>query len=69
MAFTQAQIDTLKDAIAEGTTRVRFGEREVYFDSLEAMRERLRMMTDEVNRTNGVKPVRRRTVFMTRKGF
>lgn len=69
MSFTQDQIDTLKEAIAEGTTRVRFGEREVYFDTLDAMRERLRMMTDEVNRANGIRPQRRRTRFLMSKGY
>lgn len=44
MAFTQAQIDALEKAIAEGTTRVKYQDREVTYRSLEEMMQILNMM-------------------------
>lgn len=44
MAFTQSQIDALEKAIAEGTTRVRYQDREVTYRSLEEMMQILNMM-------------------------
>lgn len=68
VAYTQTQIDTLKAAIAEGALKVRFGDREVTYRSLDEMRQTLRMMQDEVGAAAGRTP-RRRIRFMTGKGF
>ena len=68
MAYTQTQIDTLKSAIAEGALKVRFGDREVTYRSLDEMRQTLRMMEDEVRAAAG-RPRRRRIGFMTGKGL
>lgn len=48
MAFTQADIDALKVALATGARRVRFGDRETEFRSLEEMRALLADMQREV---------------------
>jgi hypothetical protein len=53
VAWTQADIDTLKAAIATGTRRVRFGagpdSRETEFRSLAEMRSTLAMIEAEVS--------------------
>lgn len=51
MAFTQADVDKLKTAIASGVRRVRFSDRELEYQSLEDMREALAMMERELNPT------------------
>jgi len=42
--FTQAQIEALEKAIAEGTLRVKYQDREVTYRSLEEMLEILSLM-------------------------
>jgi len=44
MAFTQQQIEILEKAIAQGTTRVKYQDREVTYRSLEEMMQILNMM-------------------------
>lgn len=53
MAFTQAQIDALEKAIAEGTTRVKYQDREVTYRSLEEMLQILSMMKNSLDPTSG----------------
>lgn len=48
MAWTADDVASLKRAIATGATRVRQGNEEVQFDSLDAMRARLRLIEAEV---------------------
>ena len=54
MSWTQEQLDALNAAIAEGATRVRYGDREVQYRSLaemtqlrDAMRRALGLTTSE----------------------
>ena len=49
MAYTQDDIDALKANIARGATEVQMNGERVRFDSLQSMRDRLRMMEAEVN--------------------
>lgn len=49
MAWTQADIDTLKAAIAKGVTKVRMNNEEVTYRSLAEMRQTLALMQDEVS--------------------
>ncbi|WP_353472333.1 hypothetical protein PVT71_13650 [Salipiger sp. H15] len=49
MAWTQADVDTIKAAIARGVTRVRLNGEEVQYRTLEEMKSTLRMMEDEVS--------------------
>lgn len=53
MAWTQADIDALKAAIASGRLRVTMGDRDVQFRSLAEMKEILAMMQEEVDATAG----------------
>lgn len=49
MAFTQADIDKLKSAIAKGVTKVRLNNEEVTYRSLDEMRTILAMMEADVS--------------------
>ena len=64
MAYTQAQIDTLKKAIASGVLIVRHGDEQVTYRSLAEMRRVLADMEGEVNPT--VQPARRTVAGVTR---
>lgn len=56
--FTQADVDTLKAAIATGALEVQYADhRRVTYRSLREMREILRMMQDEV--TSAASPTSR----------
>ena len=44
MAFTHAQIDALKAAIAQGVLTVEFADRKVTYRNLQEMRDTLAMM-------------------------
>lgn len=65
MAWTQAEIDALKAAIAKGEKQVAFADRSVTYRSLEEMLEALRLMEAEVAGTT--RP--RQYGVVTRKGF
>jgi hypothetical protein len=71
MAWTQSDIDTLKQAIATGTKRVVFGSgetrREQEFRSLAEMQNILAQMEAEVTGTNSL--ASRRTVAGYCSGF
>jgi hypothetical protein len=59
MAFTQEQIDILKQAIAEGALIVQYGDKRVEYRSLKEMKEILNMMQAEVNASSNIqKPTR-----------
>lgn len=51
MAFTQAQIDALRESIAQGVTTVQFGDRSTTYRSLKEMRDLLAMMETDVSGT------------------
>ncbi|HMO09370.1 MAG TPA: hypothetical protein PKD10_17250 [Paracoccaceae bacterium] len=55
MAYTQAQIDALREAIASGTTEVSYDGKTVKYRSLAEMRSLLAEMEVEAS---GVRPVR-----------
>lgn len=48
MAYTQAQVDALKAAIASGATSVGHGDKRVTYGSLSQMLEALRIMEAEL---------------------
>jgi hypothetical protein len=65
MAFTQAQITALEQAIATGATRVRYADRDVTYRSLAEMRDLLAEMKEQVNGTTRTRQIRVTSV----KGF
>ena len=65
MAYTQAQITALEKAIALGATRVRYGDRDVTYRSLDEMEKLLAKMKAQVNNTTRTRQIRVTSV----KGF
>lgn len=51
MAFTQTDLDNLNTAIASGKRRVRLGQREIEYHSIEQMLKARDTIQEEVNRT------------------
>lgn len=51
MAWTQAHIDALKEAIALGAKKVKYFDKEIEYRSLDEMRDILAEMEAEVNPT------------------
>ena len=66
MAWTQADVDALKAAIATGAKKVKYTDREVEFQDTGAMMRALSAMEAEVNAAAGTA---RYTRLMPRKGF
>jgi hypothetical protein len=66
MAWTQADVDALKQAIATGASEVILPDRQVRFRSLSEMRQTLAMAEAEVN---GGRPRTRAIRFQTDKGI
>lgn len=62
MAWTQADIDKLKAAMASGVLTVRTGEHSVTYQDAASMMKQLQRMQDEVDATTGGKTVSRRSV-------
>ena len=46
--FTQAQIDALSEAIAQGAKKVKYGDKEVEYRSLKEMQEILQVMKEDL---------------------
>jgi hypothetical protein len=71
MAYTEAQRDALKEALALGATKVRYRDREVTYRSLDEMKELLRDIERELEAQAGRCPPRRtrQVRFVTRSGL
>ncbi len=68
MAFTQADADSLKTAIAKGERSVTFADRTVVYRSVSEMREALTMIEAEMARSSS--PARpRQWAGYSKKGF
>lgn len=67
MAFTQQQITALEAAIASGTLSVRYGDRQVTYQSLSEMRRLLRQMRGEIATAAGQR-ARRRSIRLYQSG-
>lgn len=66
MAWTQADVDALKAAIAAGVKRVKYTDREVEFQDTASMQLALASMQAEVAAAAGAPNY---TLITTRKGF
>jgi len=53
VAFTQSQLDALEAAIAQGTTKVKYQDREVDYRSLSEMLQLLNLIKQEMGLTSG----------------
>lgn len=61
MAFSSTDVQRLEQAIASGTLRVKYADREVVYQNLESMRAALRQIRAEVDAADG-KPRRKRVI-------
>jgi hypothetical protein len=68
MAFTTAQRDALKAAIAGGVREVTHDGKTVIYRSLEEMQQTLSMIEEELNAAAGTTPTRQIRAYST-KGF
>lgn len=59
MAFSTTDVERLEQAIAAGTLRVKYADREVTYHSLKEMRAALTQIRSEVEQAQGVAPRRR----------
>ena len=58
MAFTQAQIDAAKNALASGKLSVRFGDRSITYRSVNELRQAISLMEAELNSATRTKVVK-----------
>jgi len=68
MAYTEQQIQALKDALATGARRVRFGDREIEYRSIDEQKAAIATAEAELARETG-KPLARQIRVWTQKGF
>lgn len=66
--FTTDDVLQLERAIASGTSVVRYGDRTIQYQSLDAMRLARREMLDEINDAAGTVPPRRRIFRVNQSG-
>ena len=69
MSWTAQDVAKLKTAIASGQQSVRFGERQVTYQSTSAMLEALRQMEAEVAAASAPQQATHRYHFKTLRGF
>jgi hypothetical protein len=67
-AYTAEQLQALKDALANGMTRVKFADRDVQFRSIQELKEAISVVSSEVAATSGTK-IRRQIRVYTGKGL
>lgn len=63
MSFTQTQLDALTEAIAEGTFKVKYQDKEVTYRSLEEMIKLRELMRQELGIDGGAGPRRQIGVY------
>ncbi len=66
MAWTTTDVESLEQAIASGQTMVRFGDRTVQYQDIDAMRRARREMLQEI--AAAASTSRRRTFRVTQSG-
>lgn len=66
--YTVQQLQALRDALASGARRVRFGDREIEYRSIDELKDAIAGAEVEIAKANGTPPVRHIRVH-TRKGF
>ena len=66
MAYTSTDVSTIESAIASGKTLVRYADRTVQYQDIDAMRRARREMLDEIAAAAGT--ARRRTFRVTQTG-
>ena len=68
MPYTEQQLQALKDALANGARRVRFGDREIEYRSVDELKAAIAAAETELAKTSGT-PTTRQIRVSTTKGF
>jgi len=66
--YTEQQLQTLRDALANGVRRVRFGDREIEYRTVDELKQAIAAAEADVAKSSGAGPVRQIRV-QTGKGF
>jgi hypothetical protein len=66
--YTDQQLQVLRDALANGVRRVRFGDREIEYRTVDELKQAIAVAEADVAKNGGVAPVRQIRV-QTQKGF
>jgi hypothetical protein len=66
--YTDQQLQTLRDALANGVRRVRFGDREIEYRTVDELKQAIAVAEADVAKTSGSAQVRQIRV-QTQKGF
>lgn len=68
MTYTNAQLRTLRKALATGERRVSFGDKTVEYRSIDELHAAIRTVESEIARSRGT-PAKRQIRVTTAKGF
>jgi hypothetical protein len=68
MPYTEQQLQALRDALANGVRRVRFGDREIEYRTIDELKAAIVAAETEIARASG-KPIVRQIRVSTNKGF
>jgi len=66
--YTEQQLQTLRDALATGVRRVRFGDREIEYRTVDELKQAIAVAEADVANSSGAGRVRQIRV-QTEKGF
>lgn len=66
--YTEQQLQALRDALANGARRVRFGDREIEYRSIEELKAAIAAAEADLAKNSG-EPVIRQIRVETQKGF
>ena len=66
--YTDQQLQALRDALANGVRRVRFGDREIEYRTIEELKQAIAAAEADVAKSGGARVVRQIRV-ETQKGF
>jgi hypothetical protein len=68
MPYTEQQLQALRDALANGVRRVKFGDREIEYRTVDELKQVIAAAEADVAKNNGA-PVTRQIRVSTEKGF
>jgi hypothetical protein len=66
--YTEQQLQALRDALANGVRRVRFGDREIEYRTIDELKAAIAAAETDVSKNSGV-PATRQIRVSTEKGF
>jgi hypothetical protein len=66
--YTDQQLQALRDALANGVRRVKFGDREIEYRTIDELKQAIAAAEADVARNSGV-PMIRQIRISTEKGF